>query len=246
MIIHILVGIISVSVALAAPPAGESCLECHKDEKFRVQNKKIYDYFQEWQGSAHDLAGLSCTACHYGDPTKTAKDEAHAGMRPQSDPQSPFNFKNIPKTCGGCHAPLLDSFSKSRHYANLKADGFGPNCITCHGSLSARVYATTIIQRACSNCHNQRTKNHPEVVAQAQEILGRLNHANGYRKGLRFYYKSIKRPEAMAKVDKAYTDVIQFWHEFDFKRLGPRSQELLTELKNLYIEAHKDDSSEKK
>lgn len=224
--------------AAAAAPA-ESCIECHKDEKFRVQNKKIYDYYQEWKGSAHDLAGLSCTACHKGDATKAGKDAAHVGIVPQSDPASPFHFKNIPTTCGGCHQPVLERFAKSRHYAQLESTGLGPNCITCHGALNARVYATTIVERACSSCHNAKSKNHPEVIAQASEILARLNHANGYRKGLKFYYKSVKKPGAMAKVDNAYTDTINFWHEFDFKKLGPRSQDLLAELKKLYLEAHK-------
>ena len=245
----ILVAVLSVSGAFPWAPAasaaapGESCIECHKDEKFRVQNKKIYDYYQEWKGSAHDLAGLSCTACHNGDPAKSVKEEAHAGIVPQSDPASPFFYKNIPKTCGGCHLPVLERFAKSRHFDQLKITGRGPNCITCHGALNSKVYSTTIVERACANCHNAKTKNHPEVIAQAVEILGRLNHANGYRKGLKFYYKSIKKPEAMGKVDKAYTDTINFWHEFDFKKLGPRSQELLAEIKKLYREAHKEEAA---
>lgn len=230
---------------VAAEPR-ESCRECHQDEKFRVQNKKIYNYYREWSGSAHDLAGLSCTACHNGEPTKASKEEAHKGILPQSNPNSPFYFKNIPKTCGNCHAPILARFAMSRHYDQLNAAGRGPNCITCHGSLNTRVYSKTILQRACKNCHNPRTKNHPEVIAQAEEILERLNHANGYRKGLKFYYKSIKKPGAMAKVDKAYEDVIRFWHEFDFKKLLPRSQDLLVELKTLYVEAHKEDASGRK
>lgn len=232
-----------IAAAAETPAPAESCIECHKDDKFRVQNKKIYDYYQEWKGSAHDLAGLSCTACHAGDPTKADKEAAHAGIVPQSDPASPFHYKNIPKTCGGCHQPVLDRFAKSRHFEQLKSTGRGPNCITCHGALNAKVYSTTIVQRACSNCHNPKSKNHPEVIAQAQEILERLNHANGYRKGLRFYYKSVRKPEAMAKVDKAYTDTIDFWHEFDFKKLRPRSQDLLAELKKLYLDAHKEQSA---
>lgn len=231
--------VLSVFPRTAAAAPAESCIECHKSEKFRVQNKKIYDYYQEWKGSAHDLAGLSCTACHKGDPTKAGKDAAHVGIVPQSDPASPFHYKNIPTTCGGCHQPVLERFAKSRHFAQLESTGLGPNCITCHGALNARVYATTIVERACSSCHNAKSQNHPEVIAQAQEILARLNHANGYRKGLKFYYKSVKKPGAMAKVDKAYTETIDFWHEFDFKRLGPRSQDLLAELKKLYLEAHK-------
>lgn len=231
-------------LASAAPPA-DSCRDCHKDPKFRVQNKKIYDYYQEWKGSPHDLAGLSCTACHGGDSSKDTKEAAHAGILPQSDPNSPFHYKNIPKTCGSCHSEILERFVKSRHYAQLTESGRGPSCITCHGSLDSRAYPMTIVDRACSTCHNKESGNHPEIVEQAREILARLNYANGYRKGLKFYYKSVKKPAAMVKIDKSYEDIILFWHEFDFKTLGPRSQELLTKLKAQYAEAHKQDSPKK-
>ena len=224
----------------AAETGPDGCRDCHKDEKFRVQNKKIYDYYREWQGSAHDRAGLSCTACHGGDPSKQSAEEAHKGMLPQSHPDSPFHFANIPRTCGGCHPQILARFEKSRHYEQLKAKGRGPSCVTCHGALDTRVYYTTVVERSCAKCHNSKTRNHPEIVAQAREILGRLNHANGYRKGLSFYYKSIGRPEAMLEVDRAYDDIVQFWHEFDFKRLGPRSEELLAALKALYLSAHEE------
>ncbi len=222
----------------AAPRQPDACIDCHKDEKFRVQNQKLYEYFQDWSGSAHDLAGLSCSSCHGGDPSASAKEAAHKGVLPQSDTESPFHYKNIPRTCGGCHPQVLASFQKSRHYEQLRASGRGPSCITCHGSLDTRVYAVTIVERSCAKCHSEKTRNHPEVIAQAQEILELLNHANGYRKGLKFYYRSINKPEAMAKVDQAYGDVIQFWHEFDFKKIRPRARDLLAELKTLYLSAH--------
>ncbi|MBI4424415.1 MAG: hypothetical protein HY554_11835 [Elusimicrobia bacterium] len=218
----------------------DRCRECHQDEKFRVQNKKLYDYFQDWLGSAHDLAGLSCTDCHGGDASQEGQEEAHQGVLPQSHAQSPFNYKNIPQTCGGCHPQVLQHFQKSRHYAQLKASGRGPSCITCHGSLDARVYSTTIVERSCANCHNAKSRNRPQVTTQAKEILGRLNHANGYRKGLSFYYKSVGRSSEMAKVDAAYRDVVQFWHEYDFKRLDVRSRDLLAELKALYMKAQQE------
>ncbi|MBI4348521.1 MAG: hypothetical protein HY553_16900, partial [Elusimicrobia bacterium] len=213
------------------------CRTCHEQEGFRVENKKIYDYFQEWKDSPHDRAGLSCTACHGGDAAKADKDEAHRGIVPTSNAASPLHFKNIPATCGGCHPEVLARFEKSRHFEKLKAKAGGPNCVTCHGSLDAKIYAQTVVDRSCLKCHNAKSRNHPEVAARAREILAKLNHADGYRKGLKFYYKSIGRPEAMKKVDAAYQDIVHSWHEFDFKRLGPRAEELLRELKALYTHA---------
>lgn len=237
-----MIAVLFVALGSSSSAEGETdaCRRCHRDESFRVRNKKIYDYFQEWNGSAHDRAGLSCTACHGGDPAKDAKEEAHRGILSEAEPTSPLYFKNIPKTCGGCHPKILGRFEKSRHYAQLEAAGRGPNCVTCHGSLNTRIFASTMVERSCSKCHNARTGNRPEILVQAREILGRLSHADGYRKGLRFYYRSIGRPEAMARVDLAYSDIVQFWHEFDFQRLGPRSEELLAELKALYRSAQED------
>lgn len=233
---------LNLSSLAAAPRPSDSCIDCHKDEKFRVQNHKLYAYYQEWSGSAHEQAGLSCWSCHGGDPKATGKEAAHTGMLPQSDPGSPFHYKNIPKTCGGCHPAILERFEKSRHYEQLEARGRGPSCITCHGSLNTRAYPITIVERSCAKCHNEKTGNHPEVTTQAKEILSRLNHANGYRKGLKFYYKSINRPGAMDKVDQAYGDVVRFWHEFDFKKLGPRAQDLVAELKSLYLAVQREQS----
>ncbi|TBR21336.1 hypothetical protein EPO15_10585, partial [bacterium] len=127
----------------AAEAEPDGCRACHSEERFRVQNKKIYDYYQDWKGSAHDLAGLSCTDCHGGDKTKSDQPGAHAGILPQSDPKSPFHYKNIPQTCGKCHQPVLERFVKSRHYAQLEASGLGPSCITCHGSLDTKVYSSS-------------------------------------------------------------------------------------------------------
>ncbi len=55
-----------------------SCVDCHKDEKFRIQDKKVFDYFKKWEGSLHDMAGVTCQDCHGGDPSKAIKEEVHA------------------------------------------------------------------------------------------------------------------------------------------------------------------------
>jgi len=227
-------------LAAGAAPHGsseESCRGCHKQEKFRVQNKKIFDYFKDWEGSPHDEAGLSCTACHGGQPAAESKEKAHAGILPQSDPRSPVHYKNIPATCGSCHEANLERFSRSRHYKLLETDGRGPSCINCHGSLSARVYYTTIVERACSTCHNAETGNHPEIVPKAKDILSRMNHANGYRKGLSFYYESIKQPEKMKPVDALYGKLVNAWHTFDLAALDTGSRDLVAELKAMYKKA---------
>jgi hypothetical protein len=52
---------------LAALPAGaeapakakDSCVACHRNPDFLVQNKKLYDYFRDWQLSIHQQNDVS-------------------------------------------------------------------------------------------------------------------------------------------------------------------------------------------
>ena len=61
---------------LAALPAGaqapakqkDSCVDCHRNPDFLVQNKKLYDYFRDWQLSIHRQHDVSCSDCHGGHP----------------------------------------------------------------------------------------------------------------------------------------------------------------------------------
>lgn len=226
------------ATARAASP--DSCRDCHKSEKFRVQNKKIYDYFQDWKGSPHDAAGVSCTSCHNGDPEAASAEEAHRGVLPQSSPTSPVHYKNIPKTCGSCHEPIYERFIKSRHYELLAAEGRGPSCINCHGSVSARVYYTAVIERACAECHNERSGNHPEIVGRAKDVISRMNHARGYQRGLSFYYEAVGQGRRMSRVNSLYEAAVRAWHSFDLAVLDKSSRELVRELKALYLKARKE------
>ncbi|MBI4403697.1 MAG: hypothetical protein HY537_06035, partial [Deltaproteobacteria bacterium] len=84
--------------------ASNGCVDCHKDEKFKVQNKLLYDYYKNWENSPHEIANVSCVDCHGGNTKTHDKVEAHLGLLPQSDPKSPVYYKNIPATCGRCHS----------------------------------------------------------------------------------------------------------------------------------------------
>ena len=55
----------------------DTCVECHKDPEFQVSYIRLYDYYKEWEGSAHELGGVTCVDCHLGDSTATVKEKAH-------------------------------------------------------------------------------------------------------------------------------------------------------------------------
>ncbi len=209
----------------------DSCTQCHDDNKLKVRNKKLYEYFQNWTGSAHETSGVSCSDCHGGNPEEKTKELAHEGILQQSDPESALNFRNIPKTCGMCHSEIKDHFMKSEHYRLLQKTGSGPNCVTCHSSMSSRTYFKAIVVDACATCHNEKTKNHPEIVEQSRTIMKRLSHAEGYQKWAEFYYESTGRKGEIQKMNKLVDNIHRAWHEFNFKDLDKLSKELLNDLK---------------
>ena len=52
---------------------------------------------------------------------------------------SPVNWRNLPVTCGTCHAGPFVAFQKSEHFALLqKGDARVPTCATCHGAVAAQ------------------------------------------------------------------------------------------------------------
>jgi hypothetical protein len=55
------------------------------------------------------------------------------------NPSSPVNRRNLPTTCGTCHAGPFVAFQKSQHFALLeKGDNRVPVCSPCHGDAGYR------------------------------------------------------------------------------------------------------------
>jgi len=233
----VMVSILYVLIINTNAFSADQCVECHKDEKFRIQNKKVFDYFNEWKGSIHDTAGVTCKDCHGGDPAKAGKEEAHANNLSPADLSSMVYYKNIPETCGKCHEAVYDNFIKSTHYKVLKKAGRGPVCTTCHGSLVTDVYYTSIVLSTCVMCHNQQTQNHPEVINAAEQILHRLNVSRGYMKWTSKYYKD--KPAELIRLNALYQKISDSWHQFDFATIEKDSNKLLSEVKTLFHEAYK-------
>jgi hypothetical protein len=70
-----------------------------------------------------------------------------------TQPSSPLFYSQIPQTCGRCHAAELGYFRSSLHYARLRSDGRGPNCVTCHGAMATSVLTPEGVLTTCSACH---------------------------------------------------------------------------------------------
>jgi thiosulfate reductase cytochrome b subunit len=114
----------------------------------------IEGYLGSVHGKALFGAGLitapTCSNCHGGH-----------GILAAAHPASRTNLANVPRTCGECHAYILDTWvSDSIHGRHWQQGGNGPVCISCHKSHkidsprseSARLKCPEI----CGGCHEDR------------------------------------------------------------------------------------------
>ncbi len=146
----------AVAAGLAPPAAAQParpvsrCADCHA----RLPESTGAGHgFAAWRGSPHSLAGVTCEQCHGGDPSATEASAAHRGVYRSSDTASSVYFARIPDTCGRCHASEAGYFRSSMHYARLRSDGRGPNCVTCHGSMATTILTPERVLATCSACH---------------------------------------------------------------------------------------------
>ena len=223
-------------ICLTAPDihSKDYCDNCHKDDKFRVQNKVLFDYYNYWSDSVHESAGIICIDSHGGDETKTDKDAAHKSKSFSSlHAVDDAHYKKIPEVCGKCHKEVLENYVKSKHYKLLMQEKNSPNCVTCHGSMNTEVYEAHNIAKGCSSCHNEKTKETPEVGENAENLLTHINFIRSYKKWIDTNYFD-EQPEMVEDINKQYKDIVFSWHQFDFKKLDEKTMKLALDLRAIF------------
>jgi len=148
------------------------CARCHADPAFMRGFAPALptDQYAKYRESRHgqlllgkrDSKAAQCVSCH----------GAHGIRGPQS-PRSKVHPKQVPETCGACHAdaehmagyrlpngkPLptdqLADFKKSVHGRALleRGDLGAPACNDCHGNHAALPPSITSIAQVCRTCH---------------------------------------------------------------------------------------------
>ena len=212
--------------------ARDMCVECHKDTKFLTQNPVLFDYYNNWKDSTHELTDVSCADCHGGDPAASDKKDAHKGDYSSLTSADKNSFKMIPQICGKCHEVILKNFKESKHYKALVEKGNGPHCSTCHGSVNSNVYYTSVITRTCRDCHNEYTENLPVIAGEADKILHRINVSQAFKRWILINYAE-EKPAEEKEILSLFNDVAESWHTFNFKELDKKSQDLLNKMKAL-------------
>ena len=156
------------AAARADRSAASQCVACHGS---LADTTGAGHGFAAWRKSPHSAAGVGCEACHGGDPAAREKAAAHRGVAVSTDPDSRVYFVRIPDTCGRCHASEVGYFRTSIHYARLRADGRGPNCVTCHGAMATSVLTPEHLLETCSACHMAGGLAPPDKAREAAQVL---------------------------------------------------------------------------
>jgi hypothetical protein len=212
----------------------DSCVVCHRDPELLVTNKKLYDYYQQWDASVHKQEEVTCDDCHGGNPRARDKQAAHAEGVGAADPDSGVYFKTVPETCGTCHDEILEGFRQSHHFEHLEKIGDekqGPTCVTCHGSINVDVLNVVSVAESCARCHNSETGTHPEIPEKARGLMNRFLSIH------RFYrYVGIRaEPEEASaffrELDPRLSRLSVIWHTFDVDAVDKETGEVLGILK---------------
>ncbi len=122
------------------------CATCHA-EIYEKYNKSIHGKLR----AAGVESAAACQSCH-----------GTHHILPAGDPKSSIHKKNVPFTCGQCHAPIKEEYVTSVHgLAVAKGNADAPACTDCHGEHSilppleklSQVYPTNIAKTTCPQCH---------------------------------------------------------------------------------------------
>jgi len=136
----------------------DTCESCHRTDASAEHPAPGAEKVREYETSVHGIAlrksGLivtaTCASCH----------GAHEVRRPD-DPLAPTSRKNVPNTCGTCHAGILEGYRAGVHgaaFENGSADV--PVCTDCHGehsiadpALENSSVSSRLVSRTCARCH---------------------------------------------------------------------------------------------
>jgi len=206
------------------------CVECHKTIP---KDSFVGEHYEDWARSIHRENGITCDACHGGNPTKPLQKEAHIGMFNSSNPKSKVYFKNVPRTCGQCHTKEYRTFRKSVHYQELQKRGRGPTCVTCHGARATWIITPDQIKAVCTRCHNERMEIDPEVPIHAYYVLYLMNVTSTMLDRIERWTETSKvRAEGrkhLRLAQEAMTKASANWHTFHIDSVRVQIQKAIEE-----------------
>lgn len=137
------------------------CVTCHYDETKMRGYKLRPEFIVQYEKTPHararrrgNMKAAVCSDCH-----------GYHNIRARRDPGNPLNKKNVPRTCGRCHAKIYKIFQTSIHGGDwTKGNKDIPVCTTCHGEHEIRyvknpdaTVSPTHVVKLCLECHGSIT-----------------------------------------------------------------------------------------
>jgi hypothetical protein len=217
------------------------CADCH----FASSNPPAADHLSDWDRSAHSRNNVGCEKCHGGDATTFEALLAHRTLLHSTNPASPVNRRNLPTTCGVCHAGPFVAFQKSHHFALLeKGDLNVPVCSTCHGPTGFRRPSARTLESQCAHCHGpNRVAPRPGRAEAARTLYDVLHDSRDSLRTARSLVSRVADParrkalEAMSQqVEVPLIQAVQSGHEFMYDELKARLSVARQRLDALFIQ----------
>jgi len=218
---------LAVLAALAAPqpthaaaeaPAETVCIQCHGSLPDRLGAP-----VKLWRTSIHSENGISCNACHGGDP-KDAADAMNRSRGFLGAPKEP----DIPAFCGRCHPGVLKDYLASAHGRALGKGG--PTCVTCHGNHAVLKASLDLInEKSCTRCHSfERARIIKEAMQQTE------GHIVGIDRKIKDYQAQGVDTERLGKSLFAVRNRFHtLFHEVNVTKVKAESNDINTELGKL-------------
>jgi hypothetical protein len=221
----------------AGATAGEAgqCVACHEAEVLPIS---LGHSFHDWRGSAHARGGVGCEKCHGGDPEAVDADAAHRGVLPAAERGSLVNPARIPATCGVCHAKELAAFDSTMHARQLKSEGQGATCSTCHGAMATSLPSPHELSSRCAVCHEKPVEAQAALVVFAS-VKMRMRRAHRSLEAMKATHPEWTRTalDRFHDLEGMYRDIELEWHRLQTREVVRKSKDLLHLTENLQEEA---------
>lgn len=221
-------GIIALALTAGSAQVQQSrCSDCH----FANPNAPGPQHLTDWELSAHSRASIGCERCHGGNAATFEPMPAHRGILMAARPASPVNRKNVPSTCGQCHASQFVQFQKSHHFEMLQSgDSGGPICTTCHGEVAARILSPKGIEAQCNQCHGPGKKAPREgrslaarqALERVRDVRAQLAAADRLIAGVRDKARQKQLQDASRQAEVPLKEAVFALHSFVLANLDQR------------------------
>jgi predicted CXXCH cytochrome family protein len=152
---------------LALAQTKDSCLDCHSNlpEPLGVSE-------ETYTQNVHARKGLTCVACHGGDPSADDPDKA---MSRASGFKGKIKRRQIPELCASCHS---DAERMKKYNPGLRVDQFQQYKTSVHGMKWAKGDSKVAVCTDCHGVHDLRPPSDPRSKVHPTNIASTCAHCH--------------------------------------------------------------------